>query len=110
MREIIQILNKVRAKDNIGLKAIFEKLDLYIKVFISIKNPAQISEPSDKIKELQLQLNEAIFKGNEYKTERDDFKSQLKAAVSSKEDKDKEILKLLEERTYEGKIKEDLSI
>ena len=55
-------------------------------------------------------MDEAIAKKNEYKTEIDEYKSQLKAALSSKEDKDKEIHKLLEERTYEGKIKEDLSI
>jgi hypothetical protein len=42
----------VRAKDNVELKAIFEKIDLYIRAFISISNPAYISEPSDKIKEL----------------------------------------------------------
>jgi len=50
MREVYQILSKVKNTDNIGLKAIFEKLDLYIKAYISIKNPAPISEPSDKIK------------------------------------------------------------
>jgi hypothetical protein len=48
-------------------------------------------------------LNEAI-------SQKDDLISQLQAALSLKEDKDKEINKLLEERTYEGKIKEDLSI
>jgi len=34
-------------------------------------------------------LDEAIAKNKEYKTERDDYKSQLKDALSSKEDKDK---------------------
>ena len=48
-------------------------------------------------------MNEAI-------SQKDDLISQLQAALSLKEDKDKEINKLLEERTYEGKIKEDLSI
>ena len=50
MREVYQILSKVKNTDNIGLKAIFEKLDLYIKAYISIKNPAPVSESSDKIK------------------------------------------------------------
>ena len=110
MKEVNQILIKVRSTDNIELKAIFEKLDLYIKAYISIKNPAPISEPSDKIKDLHIQLDETTSQRNEYKSQIDDLKSQLQAALSSKEDKDKEILKLLEERTYEGKIKEDLSI
>ena len=93
----------MRAKDNVELKAIFEKIDLYIRAFISISNPAYISEPSDKIKDIQLQLDEA-------NSQIDYLKSQLQAALSLKEDKDKEINKLLDERTYEGKIKEDLSI
>ena len=74
MREVYQILSKVKTKDNIELKAIFEKLDLYIKVYISISNPAQIPESSDKIKDLHLQLNEAI-------SQKDDLISQLKLVI-----------------------------
>ena len=68
LKEASQILNKVRKTDNIRLKAIFEKFDLYIKAFMSISNPASVPEPSDKTKDLQLQLDEAIAQINDYKS------------------------------------------
>ncbi len=68
LKEASQILNKVRKTDNIRLKAIFEKFDLYIKAYMSISNPASIPEPSDKTKDLQLQLDEAIAQINDYKS------------------------------------------
>ena len=33
MKEVKQILNKYRKADNIRLKAIFEKIELYIKAY-----------------------------------------------------------------------------
>ena len=68
LKEASQILNKVRKTDNIRLKAIFEKFDIYIKAYMSISNPASIPEPSDKTKDLQLQLDEAIAQINDYKS------------------------------------------
>ena len=68
LKEVSQILNKVKKTDNDRLKAIFEKFDLYIKAYMSISNPASIPEPSDKTKDLQLQLDEAIAQINDYKS------------------------------------------
>ena len=36
IKEVSQILNKVRKTDNIRLKAIFEKFDLYINAYYFI--------------------------------------------------------------------------
>ena len=77
----------MRKTDNIRLKAIFEKFDLFIKAYMSISNPASVSEPSDKMKDHQIQLDEIIV-------ERDDYKSKWQAALSTIHDKDREINKL----------------
>ena len=53
MIEINQIENKVRKTDDIRLKAIFEKFDLYIKTYSSIYDPASSSDPSPKLKDAQ---------------------------------------------------------
>ena len=60
LKEVKLILNKLKKTDNVRLKAIFEKLDLYIKSYNSIQNPLPSSEPSAKMKDLQLQLDEVI--------------------------------------------------
>ncbi len=60
LKEVKLILKKLKKTDNIRLKAIFEKLDLYIKSYNSIQNPLPSSEPSAKMKDIQLKLDEAI--------------------------------------------------
>ena len=62
---------------------------------MSISNPASIPEPSDKTKDLQLQLDEAI-------AQRDDYKSKWQAALSTINDQEREINKLSDEISSDG--------